>query len=76
MLDLQKFVDGVHDYIARALKPIAERLAAPPLQFPAHHHVGDRGVEDIAERVLPRLEGVVILAIRVVDVLARISDRG
>lgn len=28
MFDVEKFVDGVHEYIERALKPLAERVKA------------------------------------------------
>ena len=57
------------------LEPIREVLAAAPLKFAAHHHVRDRVIEQVAERVLADPEGVRRLPVGVVVVLARVADR-
>jgi hypothetical protein len=56
--------------VSVAMKTIGIVLALAPLEFPAHHDVG-HGVEDnVAQSVLPHLEGVRQLAVRIVDILA------
>lgn len=43
MLDLAKFADGMHDYIARALKPIVDRLNAVEARAPERGEKGEKG---------------------------------
>lgn len=43
MLDLEKFVTGVHDYIARALRPLAEKVAALEARHPERGERGEKG---------------------------------
>lgn len=43
MLDLEKFVAGVHDYIARAMRPLSERIKALEEREPVRGEKGDPG---------------------------------
>jgi hypothetical protein len=43
MLDVEKFVAGVHDYIGRALRPLADRVKALEDRAPVSGPVGDPG---------------------------------
>lgn len=43
MIDVEKFTAGLHDYMARALKPLAERVKALEDRAPAKGEKGDPG---------------------------------
>lgn len=43
MLDLEKFVAGVHDYIARALRPLVDRIAELEKRQPERGERGEKG---------------------------------
>lgn len=43
MLNVEKFVEGLHDYIGRALNPIIERIAALESRAPEKGEKGDKG---------------------------------
>jgi integrin beta 3 len=43
MLDLQKFVDGLHDYIGKALQPVMARLAQIEARTTERGEKGERG---------------------------------
>ena len=46
-VDIEKFVDGLHDYIARAVKPIHERLAELEARKPEKGDKGEPGQNGI-----------------------------
>lgn len=43
MLDVEKMIDGIHDYLARSLRPFAERIKALEDRQPAKGEKGDPG---------------------------------
>lgn len=43
MLDVEKIVDGLHDYMARALKPLGDRIAKLEAVKPERGEKGDKG---------------------------------
>lgn len=47
MLDVQKFVDGVHEYIGRALSPLAARVKAIEERQPERGEKGDPGRDGV-----------------------------
>lgn len=47
MLDVEKFVDGLHDYIGRALRPIAIRLDALEKRQPEKGDPGEQGLPGV-----------------------------
>jgi hypothetical protein len=51
MFDLQKFVDGLHEYIGRALKPILAKIEVLESRAPERGEKGEKG--DPGERGIP-----------------------
>lgn len=50
MLDVAKFVEGIHDYIARAFAPLVARMAALESRQPERGEKGDPGADGVAGR--------------------------
>lgn len=59
----------------RTSESITEVLAARPLDLRAEHHVLDRIEQHVRQRIVTALERVVWLAVAVVDIHVRVTDR-
>lgn len=77
MVDVEKFVAGVHDYIARALLPLIQRIAALERRAPERGEKGEPGASGIdglpGDKGPPGADGNAGASVLIGDVMAQLK---
>jgi hypothetical protein len=71
MLDVQKLIEGVHEYIARAINPLSERVKALESRQPEKGDKGENGQDGKSvtiDEVLPQLEQTIIETVKSIPI--------